>query len=311
MHRRHITEEDAPPPGRPGGKAPWTAETERRDERTGLQEHRTAEQMRDDARATRLARHGGRGTGAQERPPWGAGGQGDPNRPRGPQTGLNVADEIDIGSQDTAGGYDDDTDRRTQPPAEIPVDEIPVVHDRAPGGRGRGGRGRRGGAGGGGVHPYRIQALVDEILRNRPAASMRPAQQVPVTVPVIGGQKPTLQPIIQKVTVTQKVGADKKRRKKKLKAIKTKSVTAKRKEYTALKKQVKKALVAEKKTSYTKGNDSIKKMPVKERSAARKKLKTDLKRKLDTLVQQMPAAGKKGHEELNRLLSKVRKLKWI
>ena len=153
--------------------------------------------------------------------------------------------------------------------------------------------------------------MVDEILRNRPAASMRPAQQVPVTVPVIGGQKPTLQPVIQKVTVTQKVGADKKRRKKKLKAIKTKSVTAKRKEYTALKKQVKKALVAEKKTSYTKGNDSIKKMPVKERSAARKKLKTDLKRKLDTLVQQMPAAGKKGHEELNRLLSKVRKLKWI
>ena len=103
---------------------------------------------------------------------------------------------------------------------------------------------------------------------------------------------------------------DKKRRRKKIKAIKTKSLTTKRKEYTALKKQIRKALTAGKNTSYTKRNESIKKMPTNKRAAARKGLKAELKRKLSSLLKQMPPAGKKGHDEIAILLSKVRKLKW-
>ena len=156
-----------------------------------------------------------------------------------------------------------------------------------------------------------MRALVDQIIRNRPSQPRRPAQQVPITVPVVGhGGRPSLQPVIQKVTVTQKVGADKKRRKKKIKAVKTKSLTGKRKEYTALKKQVKKALSAEKKARYTKANEKIKHLPVKQRAAARKKINAELKSKLASLHKQMPPAGKKKHEELQVLLSKVSKLKW-
>ena len=155
-----------------------------------------------------------------------------------------------------------------------------------------------------------MRSLMDEIIRNRPQ-HRRPAQQVPITVPfVAGGQKPTLQPVIQKVTVTQKIGEDKKRRRKKIKAIKTKSLTTKRKEYTALKKQIRKALTAGKNTSYTKRNETIKKMPTNKRTAARKGLKAELKRKLSSLLKQMPPVGKKGHDEIAILLSKVRKLKW-
>ena len=77
-----------------------------------------------------------------------------------------------------------------------------------------------------------------------------------------------------------------------------------------MKKQIRKALSAEKKASYTKANEKIKKLPAKERAAARKKIKSDLKAKLAGLLKQMPAAGKKKHDELEALLTKVRKLKW-
>ena len=103
---------------------------------------------------------------------------------------------------------------------------------------------------------------------------------------------------------------NKKRRTKQIKAVKTKGLAGKRKQYAALKKQVRKALVAEKKTRYTRENERIKKLPVKQRATARKKVKTDLKRKFDALVKQMPAVGKKGHEELASLISKVGKIKW-
>ena len=50
----------------------------------------------------------------------------------------------------------------------------------------------------------RMRALIDEIVRNRPAQPRPPAQQVPISVPVVAGGRSSLKPIIQKVTVTPK-----------------------------------------------------------------------------------------------------------
>ena len=52
-------------------------------------------------------------------------------------------------------------------------------------------------------------------------------------------------------------------------------------------------------------------MPTKQRVAARKKLRSELKAKMDALLKQLPSAGKRSHNELAALITKVRKLKWI
>lgn len=181
-------------------------------------------------------------------------------------------------------------------------------------GRGRG-RGRGGGRVGG--QNQRLQGLLDEIRRNRSEIQhikdkpVRPALQIPSYPVATGSKKPSIAPVIQKVTVTQKVGKDKVVRKKKIKAVKKSVLQGKRKEYATLKKQVKKALSAEKKAEYVKKNETIKKLPSKERPPARKKLRSELKKKFETLLKQIPAVGKKTHQQLSGLLTKVRKIKWI
>ena len=154
-------------------------------------------------------------------------------------------------------------------------------------------------------------AFLQEILRNRGREQIRPALQIPAgPVLVTGDKKPSLQPIIQKVTVTQKVGADKKQRKKKIKKASKKVVTGKRQQYNQLKKSLKKKWTSLRKADYTTNNDKIKKMPPKQRIQARKQLRERLKKKLAILVKQLPVAGKRTHSELDSLITKVNKLKW-
>lgn len=161
---------------------------------------------------------------------------------------------------------------------------------------------------------------MDEILRNRrliqekapPREIVRPAQQLPGVPIVVGSQdrKPVIKPIIQKVTVIQKIADDKKQRKRKIKAA-TKTISkSKRAEYNALKKKLRKTFVTEKKVAYAKGNVGIKKMNVKQRNVARKKLRGDLKAKMVALMKLMPNPGKKTNDELASLIKKVKRLKW-
>ena len=63
-------------------------------------------------------------------------------------------------------------------------------------------------------------------------------------------------------------------------------IANKRKEYNKLKAETKKALIKGKKSHYIRENEKIKKLPVKQRTTARKKLKADLKQRLDKLVKQ-------------------------
>ena len=280
-----------------------------------MQEHRSAEQIREDMQRARHQRQGG-GGGAPSQEPYGAGRHGDPDRQRGDMKGL--------GSRKTGTVLGDYPEQRIKPQPQMPdapgpvhdrfedqqvedqqeedqpqvqeEDQVPDVGHQAPGR----------------IAPPnddRVLALMNEILRNR-APPRRPAQQIPMPVPVAGRGKQDIRPIIQKVTVTQKVGADKQQRKKKIKAIKTKGIATKRKQYNALKKSVKKALTAGKKGSYTEQNAKIKALPMKERAAARGKLKAELKLKFDSILKQMPAVGKKSVEELNQLISKIGKLRW-
>ena len=119
---------------------------------------------------------------------------------------------------------------------------------------------------------------MEEILQSRrvgrPQEIIRPAQQLPAVPIVVGAEKkPTLAPVIQKVTVTQKVAEDKKERKKKIKAASKTVKKGKRSEYNALKKKLKATFVTEKKAAYVRANKDIRKMHVKQRSAARKKLR--------------------------------------
>ena len=51
-------------------------------------------------------------------------------------------------------------------------------------------------------------------------------------------------------------------------------------------------------------------MPVKERKAARQKLKAELKGKQQSLLKQLPAAGRLKLSDLVALISKVNKVKW-
>ena len=154
-----------------------------------------------------------------------------------------------------------------------------------------------------------------EILQNRerpPREIVRPAQQLPGggTIVVGGEKKPTLAPVIQKVTVTTKVNADKKQRKKKIKAASKTVKKGKRAEYNALKRKLKKTFVTEKNSAYSKGNEDIKKMNVKQRAVARKKLRATLKAKMSALIKLLPAAGKRTSTKLATLISKVKRLKW-
>ena len=246
-------------------------------------------------RARRMGRQGG-GGGAPDR----AANYPGPKRATGlPTASIGSMDtqgtrqtQGSMGTQRTAGDYGmgDDPSRR-RPPRPI----------RRPG------------------IDSRMQLIIDEIRRNRSSIRdirdrpIRPALQIPASGPVVvsGAQKPTLQPVIQKVTVTQKINEEKKQRKRKVKTAKKTAVGGKRREYTQFKKQLKKTWSAEKKSEYVKANEAIKKIPTKQRPAARKKLRLELKQKMDLLLKQVPAAGKRTHVELTTLLSKARKLKWI
>ena len=91
----------------------------------------------------------------------------------------------------------------------------------------------------------------------------------------------------------------------------SKDVLKKRRaEYNALKAKAKKSITVGKKAHYDRENAKIKKMPVKERKSARQKLKAELKGKQQTLLKQMPAAGRMKLSDIQALISKVKQVKW-
>ena len=116
--------------------------------------------------------------------------------------------------------------------------------------------------------------------------------------------------IVIKQTVKQIQKSDNKVRKKKVKKASKDVLKKRRAEYNALKAKAKKSITVGKKAHYDRENAKIKKMPVKERKSARQKLKAELKGKQQTLLKQMPAAGRLTLQHLVALISKVNKVKW-
>ena len=131
---------------------------------------------------------------------------------------------------------------------------------------------------------------------------------VPGTVQQRGDAKkqvPTIK-IVQKV---KQIQTDRVRAKRVKRATKQ-SLTSKRKEYTAAKRAAKKVLQAQRKSQYEKENSKIKSLPVKQRKAARAKLRGTLKSRLAGALKLLPAPGKLNLEQLKKLISRAKTLKF-
>ena len=129
---------------------------------------------------------------------------------------------------------------------------------------------------------------------------------IPIPIPIPGAAprgKDTGTKITQKVIVQQGVKATKKKKR-------VSALTAKRKEYNALKKQLLAAFKKRKQETYKAENAKIKSVPTKERKAARQKLKQRLQQKLAELKKRLPAASKLKHQQLDKLISLAKTLKW-
>ena len=274
----------------------------------------------------------------------------------------------------TAGGSEDDVNRRGAPDAaQIRGRQLGGSQDdparRRPGGGGDGGGGRGaplggGGAGGddgggyggggghdlstmgggstmGGIPPFRPRrrgrrrgideekdaflnkfvskfttSLAQQMKQGRSAAGPVVVQQ-PMMPHVIssgggGGKKPTpaeQAKIVIKQNVKQIVN-ERTRRKKASRTQDTRSAVNKRKEYNALKKSLKKRFSDLKKQEFKSASAEIKKLKPAERKKARAKLKKDLTDKLRALVAKMPSSTKKSANELERLITVIKKLAW-
>jgi hypothetical protein len=102
-----------------------------------------------------------------------------------------------------------------------------------------------------------------------------------------------------------------KRRTKAVSDAKRQTITAARKRYNALKKAILKALREGKKRAYDTQNSKIKQMSPKQRKAARAKVRTELKQKLDRLLQDIkPASYYKRVDMIEGAIQVLRKLKW-
>jgi hypothetical protein len=89
------------------------------------------------------------------------------------------------------------------------------------------------------------------------------------------------------------------------------TLTAARKRYNALKKAILKALRGGKKRAYDTQNSKIKQMSPKQRKIARAKVRTELKQKLDRLLQDIkPASFYKRVDMIEGAIQVLRKLKW-
>ena len=159
--------------------------------------------------------------------------------------------------------------------------------------------------------------LVEVVDPADPAAAGPVVVQQPMMPHVISsgggyGKKPTPAEqanIVIKQNVKQIVN-ERTRRKKASKTQDTRSAVNKRKEYNALKKSLKKRFSDLKKQEFKSASADIKKLKPAERKKARAKLKKDLTDKLRALVAKMPSSTKKSANELERLITVIKKLAW-
>ena len=127
----------------------------------------------------------------------------------------------------------------------------------------------------------------------------------------VGRQPPQQPPIINiKQIVKQHVGDEHKRKSKAIKKSNKGALTKRRKVYNDLKKKTIAAINSGKNVHYKRENEKIKKFPAKQRKAARTKLRTELAARKKALVKQLPAAGRMKLADLERLINKVKQLKW-
>ena len=152
------------------------------------------------------------------------------------------------------------------------------------------------------------------VLNARPQIHTLPQRPSgPVVVTGTGGGAPAAKArpsIIVKQTVKQIQAKDNAVRKKRVTRATKQSRKKKLMEYNALKAKMKKSIMAGKKAHYSLENTRIKKLPSKERVAERKKIKSELQKRKNDLLKQMPAGGRLSREDLISLISTVKKIKW-
>ena len=135
-------------------------------------------------------------------------------------------------------------------------------------------------------------------LLHRPHIVSGFAQPVPLAKPVKEAAKIVIKQQVKQVTNQRK------RRKKRAEGEQT-SLKAMRKQYTQLKKEARAKLTAAKK------EELAKRLSEAKGSAAKKKIRADLKAKLAKLLKSIPGAGKAKYERVKALLVKVKGLTWV